>query len=172
MSSIYLCGFMGCGKSHIGRMLARYMGRTLVDLDRVIVEREGMSIPDIFAQYGEPHFRTLEAKYIRELSDGYIVATGGGALINDSTAEFARQSGLSVYINVSFDTCYARIKNDPNRPLVVNNTPEQLRQLYDTRAEIYRRNSMCMVNGNTKDRIICDEIIKLAKYYEENGKIR
>lgn len=171
MKSIYLCGFMGCGKSHIGRMLAGITGRQLVDLDAVIVEREGMSIPDIFAQYGEPHFRTLEAKYIRELSDGYIVATGGGALINDSTAEFARQSGLSVYINTSFENCYKRIKNDTNRPLVVNNTKEQLEDLYNKRSEIYKRNSMCMVNGNTKDTVICSEIIKLASYYEEHGTI-
>lgn len=171
MSSIYLCGFMGCGKSHIGRMLARFTDRKLVDLDAVIVEREGMSIPDIFAQYGEPHFRELEAKYIRELSDGYIVATGGGALINDSTAEFARKSGLSVYINTSFANCYMRIKNDRNRPLVVNNTKEQLEELYNKRSEIYKRNSMCMVNGNTKDTVICGEIIKLAKYFEEHGTI-
>lgn len=171
MNSIYLCGFMGCGKSHIGRMLARFTGRKLVDLDAVIVEREGMSIPDIFAQYGEPHFRELEAKYIRELSDGYIVATGGGALINDSTAEFARQSGLSVYINTSFENCYMRIKNDKNRPLVVNNTKEQLEELYNKRSEIYKRNSMCMVNGNTRDSVICGEIIKLAKYFEEHGTI-
>ena len=122
-ASVYLCGFMGCGKSHIGRMLAAELDRKLVDLDRVIVEREGMSIPDIFAQFGEPHFRRLEAKYIRELSGGYIVATGGGALINDETAEFARQSGLSVYINTSFEICYERIKNDHNRPLVMKNTP-------------------------------------------------
>ncbi len=171
MSSVYLCGFMGCGKSHIGRMLAAVTGRQFVDLDRVIVEREGMSIPDIFAQYGEPHFRTLEAKYIRELSDGYIVATGGGALINDSTAEFAKQSGLSVYINTSFHNCYQRIKNDTNRPLVVNNTKEQLEELYNTRAVIYKRNSMCMVNGNTKDFIIRGEIKKLLEYYEEHGTI-
>ncbi len=169
MSSIYLCGFMGCGKSHIGRMLSRFTGRTLVDLDAVIVEREGMSIPDIFAQYGEPHFRTLEAKYIRELAEGYIVATGGGALINDSTAEFARRSGLSVYINTSFENCYKRICHDTNRPLVVNNTKEQLQELYNRRAEIYRRNSMCMVNGNAKDTVICNEIIKLAEYYEQHG---
>ena len=57
MTTIYLCGFMGCGKSHIGRMLARMTGRKLVDLDAVIVEREGMSIPEIFERFGEPHFR-------------------------------------------------------------------------------------------------------------------
>ena len=170
-ASVYLCGFMGCGKSHIGRMLAAELDRKLVDLDRVIVEREGMAIPEIFAQFGEPHFRRLEAQYIRELSGGYIVATGGGALINDETAEFARQSGLSVYINASFETCYARIRNDTNRPLVVNNTLEQLRQLYDARAEIYRRNSMVMVNGNARDTIICGEIIKLVRCFEKNGTI-
>lgn len=171
MISIYLCGFMGCGKSHIGKMLAQATGRTLADLDKVIVDREGMSIPEIFDRYGEPYFRGLEDKYIRELSGGYIVATGGGALINDSTAQFARESGLSVYINVSFETCYSRIKNDANRPLVVKNTPEQLRELYNTRSEIYRRNSMVMVNGNARDTIICGEIIKLADYFEKYGKI-
>ncbi len=171
MSSVYLCGFMGCGKSHIGRQLSAATGKPFVDLDKVIVEREGMSIPDIFAQFGEPHFRSLEAKYIRELADNYIVATGGGALINDSTAEFARSSGLSVYINTSFENCYMRIRNDKNRPLVVNNTKEQLQELYNTRAVIYKRNSMCMVNGNARDRVICYEIAKLLTYYEKHGTI-
>ena len=171
MSSVYLCGFMGCGKSHIGRQLAAALSREYVDLDRVIVDREGMAIPEIFEKFGEPHFRKLEAKYIQELKDGYIVATGGGALLNDETAEFARKSGLSVYINASFETCYSRIKGDANRPLVVNNTPEQLRELYNKRAPIYSRNSMCMVNGNSKDYIIVEEIVKLVKYYEENATI-
>ena len=56
-ASVYLCGFMGCGKSHIGRLLAAELGRELVDLDKVIVDREGMSIPEIFEKFGEPHFR-------------------------------------------------------------------------------------------------------------------
>ncbi len=171
MSSVYLCGFMGCGKSHIGRQLAAASGKSFTDLDKVIVEREGMTIPEIFDKFGEPHFRGLEAKYIRELNDGYVVATGGGALINDNTAQFARENGLSVYINVAFETCYARIKGDSNRPLVVKNTPEQLRELYDTRAVIYRRNSMCMVNGNARDTVIVGEILKLTKYFEEHGHL-
>ena len=169
MISVYLCGFMGCGKSHIGRMLAAATGKHYIDLDRYIVEKEGMSIPDIFAQHGEPHFRELEAKYIRELSDGYIVATGGGALINDATAEYAQQSGMSVYINTSFDICYSRIKGDKNRPLVMKNTEQQLRELYNTRDVIYRRNSTFMVNGSTKDYIIRNEVIKLMNYFEQHN---
>lgn len=168
MSSVYLCGFMGCGKSHIGRMLAHSTGRKFIDLDRYIVDKEGMTIPEIFEKYGEPHFRELEAKYIRELSEGNIVATGGGALINDSTAKFAQESGLTVYINTSFEVCYDRIKNDTNRPLVVKNTREQLHELYCTRDVIYRRNSRYMVNGSTKDYIVRNEILKLLDYYEKN----
>ena len=169
--SVYLCGFMGCGKSHIGRMLAQRLGQDFVDLDKYITQQEGLSIPQIFDRFGEPHFRELEAKYIRELSGGKVVATGGGALINDRTAEFARKSGLCVYINTSFEVCYARIKGDANRPLVMSNTPEQLRELYEKRAQIYRRNSACMVNGDASDRVITQEIARLAEYFEENGTI-
>ena len=171
MSSVYLCGFMGCGKSHVGRQLAAALGREYVDLDRYIINAEKMTIPYIFEKFGEPHFRKLEAKYIRKLSDNNIVATGGGALINDETAEYARQSGLSVYINTSFEVCYERIKDDKNRPLVVNNTKEQLAELYGTRDTVYRRNAMCMVNGNTADTVIVEEIVKLTRFYEENGHL-
>ena len=171
MSSVYLCGFMGCGKSHVGRQLATALDREYVDLDRYIINAEKMTIPFIFEKFGEPHFRKLEANYIRRLSDNNIVATGGGALINDETAEYARQSGLSVYINTSFEICYERIKNDANRPLVVNNTKEQLEELYNTRDAIYRRNAMCMVNGCAADTIIVDEIVKLTRYFEENGHL-
>lgn len=171
MSTVYLCGFMGCGKSHVGRQLASALGRQFVDLDRYIINEEQMTIPFIFEKFGEPHFRRLEAKYIRELSEDKVVATGGGALINDETAEYARKSGLTVYINTSFDICYNRIKDDANRPLVVNNTKQQLEELYNTRAAIYRRNAMCMVNGCTTDTIIVDEIVKLTRYFEEFGQI-
>lgn len=168
-STVYLCGFMGCGKSHIGRLLSSQTGRKFIDLDKYIVSMEGISIPEIFDKFGEPHFRALEAKYIRELSGGNIVATGGGALINDETAKFARESGVSVYINTSFEMCYRRIKGDQNRPLVVNNTPEQLKELYEKRAEIYKRNSTYMVNGNARDTVIAGEIDKLVRFAEKNS---
>ena len=165
--SVYLCGFMGCGKSHIGRMLANNMGKQLVDLDKYIVTHEKMSIPEIFERFGEPHFRALEAKYIKELSDGFVVATGGGALLNDDTAKFARESGMSVYINTDFDICYSRIKGDTNRPLVMKNTEGQLLALYNSRDPVYKKNSTFTVNGNTRDTLICTEIIKLAKVFRD-----
>ena len=118
MSSVYLCGFMGCGKSHVGRQLAAALGREYVDLDRVIVEREGMTIPEIFDKFGEPHFRQLEAKYIQELKEGYVVATGGGALINDNTADFARKSGLSVFINAFLISTLKILKRNFQREIL------------------------------------------------------
>ena len=165
--SVYLCRFMGCGKSHIGRMLAKRLSMSFIDLDRYIVNAEKMTIPEIFDKFGEPHFRELEAKYIRELANGCVVATGGGALINDETARYARESGISVYINTSFEECYRRIKGDANRPLVVKNTKEQLNELYDKRSVIYKRNSTFMVNGNAKDKTITSEIAKLVRFSEQ-----
>lgn len=141
MKSIYLCGFMGCGKSYIGRLLAERHGMPFVDLDEYIVEKEKRSIPEIFEQNGEPYFRQLEADCIKELEGGYVVATGGGALINENTALYANTHGITVFLDAEFELCYERIKNDTNRPLVVNNTVEQLRELFEKRREIYRAHS-------------------------------
>lgn len=163
MRPVYLCGFMGCGKSHIGRMLARACTAVFIDLDRYIVNNQKMTIPEIFAQKGEPYFRDLEARYIKNFKGRTIIATGGGAILRDETAEFAREKGIVVFLNAGFNTCYGRIKSDTNRPLVVNNTKEQLKAIYDTRLPIYRKNSTYEVNANTSDKTIANEIIKLIE---------
>lgn len=160
MRTVYLCGFMGSGKSHIGRMLSRSIRAEFVDLDRRIVEGEGMTIPEIFDKYGEPYFRRLEAKYILGFDKDTVVATGGGAMLNDETAARARENGTVYFLNVSFDTCYERIKDDTNRPLVQQNTREQLKQLYDKRLPIYRKNCTYEINANIDDRTIVAEIVK------------
>lgn len=159
MKSVYLCGFMGCGKSHVGKKLAARLNMEFADLDAYIVEREGRSIPQIFAEDGEPHFRELEAKYIGELNGGCVVATGGGALINENTAAFANENGVTVFLDAPFEVCYERIKGDTNRPLVVNNTKEQLLELFNRRRVIYRKNSAVCVeigscSGETIERIL------------------
>ena len=141
MRPVYLCGFMGCGKSHIGRMLAAEHCAVFIDLDRYIVNKEGMTIPEIFRLKGEPYFRKLEAEYIKEFKGCTVVATGGGAMLRDETAEFAAKAGTVIFLDAGFDICYSRIKDDTNRPLVVNNTKEQLREIYDARYPVYKRNS-------------------------------
>lgn len=151
---------MGCGKSHIGRLLAKRLDRRFVDLDSYIEEREGTAISAIFAEKGEPYFREAEARYIREMPEGCIVATGGGAVINPKTAEAAAQAGIIVFLDADFELCYRRIANDTRRPLVVNNTKEQLHELYLTRRAVYRKRATIVVDANGNDRDIAFEIEK------------
>lgn len=163
MRNIYLCGFMGCGKSHMGRMLSKKLDCTLVDLDAYIEEKEGRTIPEIFAQDGEPHFRELEAKYIREMPENSVVATGGGAIINPVTAETARNAGTVVFLDADFELCYNRIKGDTHRPLVMKNTKEQLLELFSKRREIYLKHSDFSVDSNKSATEILDMILKGLK---------
>lgn len=160
MKTIYLCGFMGCGKSFLGKKLAKKLNVPFTDLDEYIVKKEGRSIPEIFAAEGEPYFRSTEAECIRELSGGGVVATGGGALLNPETAAFANETGDTVYLDVSFPACYGRIKNDTNRPLVVSNTKEQLNELYNKRREIYRRHARFTVKAGGDAQPVIEKILK------------
>ena len=147
---IYLCGFMGCGKSRIGRELARKLGMRFADLDSYIVEKEQMTIPEIFEKFGEPRFRELEAKYISEMPDNSVVALGGGAIINEKTAETARANGRVVFLDARFETCYGRIKDDSNRPLAYNNPKEKVKELYDFRRPIYSERSDIVIGADGK----------------------
>lgn len=160
MKSIYLCGFMGCGKSHIGRRLSKRLNMPLIDLDEYIVEKEKRSIPEIFDQSGEPYFRQLEAECLKELSDGYIVATGGGTLINETTAKYANEHGTTVFLDAIFPVCYGRIKNDVNRPLVMNNTKEQLEEIFNKRRSIYKAHSAVVVRAAGTGASITEEVIR------------
>lgn len=159
--SIYLCGFMGCGKSYIGRLLAEQKGMPFVDLDSYIVEKDGRSIPEIFEQSGEPFFRQLEAECLKELEGGYVVATGGGTLINENTAEYANAHGITVFLDAEFELCYERIKYDTNRPLVMNNTKEQLREIFEKRRGIYEKHSRITVKATGAEEATVENINSL-----------
>lgn len=138
---------MGCGKTHIGKKLAKALKIPFVDLDDYIVKKEKRAIPEIFASDGEAYFRKTEAECIKELQGGYVVATGGGALLNPETAEFAGSSGAVIFLDVSFPSCYGRIKGDKNRPLVQNNTKEQLQELFNRRRPVYAAHSKYTVRA-------------------------
>lgn len=147
--TIFLCGYMGCGKSTIGQILAKKSGCGFCDTDELIVKNQGMTIPEIFSKKGEPYFRTVEAETVKSLcGKNIVVACGGGAMQNSETAEAVRKNGgIIVYLNVPFDVCYKRIKNDSNRPIVMNNTKEQLEEIYNNRRDIYMKNSTIMVEA-------------------------
>ena len=165
MKSVYLCGFMGCGKSTIGRIIAKKCGCGFVDMDDYIVEREGMSIPQIFAEKGEKYFRDTETAAIRELAEKCaVIACGGGAMLKKENAEIASESGIVVYIDVPFEECYGRIAGDTNRPLVMNNSKEKLEEIYNGRVPVYRDNSSVTADGSGGADEVADRIIEAIRY--------
>lgn len=140
--TIYLCGFMGCGKTTTGKKLAELCGCGYCDMDELIVKKAGMSIPEIFEKHGESHFRKMETELIAELgSFNGVVSCGGGAMLNDKNGEIARKNGVVIFLDVPFTTCFYRISGDTNRPIAANRTRNQLEELFNERYPIYKKNS-------------------------------
>lgn len=165
MKAVYLCGFMGCGKSTVGKILASKCGCEFIDMDDYIVEREGMTIPQIFADKGEQYFRDTETAVIGELTEKKcVIACGGGAMLKKENADIAAENGIVVYIDITFEACYARISGDTNRPLVMNNSKEQLEDIYNGRVPIYKKNSNIIIDGNGTADEIADRIYNAITY--------
>lgn len=164
--NIYLCGFMGCGKSTIGKKLANKLGVKFVDIDLEIVKMAGKDIPTIFDECGEEYFRNLELEEMKRVSQDtqvVIVATGGGCLINPSCQEIAKQSGSIVYIDLGFEVCYDRIKNDENRPIVLNSSKQELYERYVSRDAVYSEVSDYTIKSCGKSKETMEKILPLVK---------
>ena len=145
---IWLCGFMGCGKSTVGPLLSKRCGIGFIDLDRAIEEGECMRIPDIFSRLGEAHFRALESAYIAKLGalSPAVIAAGGGAFLSADNAAEAKKNGVIVFLDVPFETCYTRIAAS-DRPIVRQNSKEALRQIYEKRHVVYRQHADLRISG-------------------------
>ncbi|MEK4229925.1 shikimate kinase [Solibacillus sp. FSL H8-0538] len=139
MRKIYLVGFMGCGKSAIGRRLSYFLKMPYYDMDHEIVRQQGMTIPEIFEKYGETHFRNIETEFLRSFrNESCIISTGGGVAMREENRRIMRRSGLVFFLDAKFDDIYMRIKNDKNRPIVQSSTKGELEQLYQHRKKFYR----------------------------------
>lgn len=108
---LYLTGFMGCGKSTIGPLLARRLGYSFVDLDVLIERQTGKTIPEIFATGGEGAFRAVERAVLRQTAmlEAYVIATGGGALVSEENLDWALRNGCVVYLQVSIEELVQRL---------------------------------------------------------------
>ena len=154
-SNIYLIGCMGAGKSTVGRLLARVLGRDFLDLDEQIVARAGCSISKIFADEGELGFRERERDALRQAAqrENIVVALGGGAVLRDDNWELIQQSGISIYLKVRPELLAQRIEGEPERPLLLGLTPQQrLRRLsgiVEGRRERYEQADITLENERT-----------------------
>ncbi|MEW6580107.1 MAG: shikimate kinase [Chloroflexota bacterium] len=137
-ANLVLAGFMGTGKSMVGRLVAERLGLAFVDTDAEIERRAGRSIAQIFAQDGEAAFRRLEAQVCQEVAAGrgQVIAVGGGALLDDSTRQAFERTGLIVCLTCSLDEILRRVGDDPARPLFSTDR-ERLTALYAARAAHY-----------------------------------
>lgn len=140
MNNIYFIGLMGAGKTTIGRLLAKQLGREFYDSDHEVERKTGVKIPLIFELEGEPGFRKRETAAIEELSqmDNVVVATGGGAVLLEENRAFLKNTGKIIYLRAKVNDLYQRTRSDKSRPLLQGASPKQkLEQLYTMRDPIY-----------------------------------
>jgi shikimate kinase len=158
--SVVLVGMMGAGKSTIGRRLAARLNLPFVDADHEIEAAAGKSIPDIFADHGEPHFRDGEARVIaRLLQNGPIVlATGGGAILREETRQLIKARGVSIWLKADADVVSRRVRRRSNRPLLqTDDQDETVMRLIAEREPLYAQADIHVHSRDIAHERIVDE---------------
>ncbi len=137
--NVILVGFMGAGKSVCGRLLARRLGRCFVETDDMIVAREGRSIPEIFSQHGEAHFRQLEADTVDALAlkSGDVIATGGGLPCRDGRIDALKRLGIVVWLRGPIRHLVERARRMGARPMLDGRSLDEVEALYRQREPYY-----------------------------------
>ena len=159
---ITLTGFMGSGKTTVGRILADALGCPFLDLDDLIVKKAGKSIPDIFAQDGEPAFRQLEARLLRQTVEKYgestaVLSLGGGAILAPASATLLHEKTVCIYLRATLDTLLERLAGESaGRPLADASLAERLA----AREPLYEKTAHVIIDtdGLTPEEV-SDEII-------------
>ncbi len=160
--SVVLIGLMGAGKTAIGRRLANRLNLDFVDADTEIESAAGKSISDIFADHGEAYFRDGERRVIaRLLGDGpQVLATGGGAYMNEETRETIAQSGVSVWLKADLKVLLERVVRRDHRPLLKIDDPKVvMKRLMDERYPVYSSSDITVKSRDVPHEVIVNEII-------------
>lgn len=161
---IFLVGFMGSGKTTIGRLLARRLGRPFIDLDERIVERTGQSISQIFAERGEAAFRKLETELINEVigEPEAVISLGGGAFVSEANRRVIQANGVSIWLDCPFDIIVERLRGTSDRPL--NTSPERLRRLLEGRLSSYAQADLRIDAGRSHPLELVEKIIERLRH--------
>ncbi|MFO1172106.1 MAG: 3-dehydroquinate synthase [Hyphomicrobiaceae bacterium] len=160
--AIVLVGMMGAGKSSIGRRLADRLGLPFADADTAIEEAAGKTISEIFAEHGEAYFRDGERRVIGRLLEtgGKVLATGGGAFMNEATRELIAERGVAIWLKASLPVLMERVKRRSNRPLLKTEDPEGvLKRLIDERYPVYAVADLTIESRDVPHEVILDEIV-------------
>lgn len=163
MKNIVLTGFMGTGKSSVGRWLARELNVKFVDTDDLIEKAAGMSINEIFAESGEAYFRRLESKVINEVSSktDMVIATGGGAIVNPLNLDALRRNGVIICLTASIDAIISRIGDRDERPLIAKGDKrEAISNLLRIREPFYKKADFIVDTTAKGVKEVVEEILK------------
>jgi shikimate kinase len=163
MENIVLTGFMGTGKTEVGRELANMLKWHLINVDDEIVKREKMSISEIFNRCGEPAFRDIETAAIREiaLQEHIIISTGGGAVLRPENMDILRQHGVIVNLSATPDTIIERTSGNSERPLLqVENPAQRIKELLEIRRPFYEKADIMIDTESKTPRQIAEEILE------------
>jgi shikimate kinase len=148
--NLILVGMMGSGKTTMGRALAKHLGKVFVDSDEEIIKRTGVTVPHIFDVEGEAGFRQREAAAIRDLvgRDNMVLATGGGAVLEEQNRTMLQQNGIVIYLKASVHDLWQRTRHDRNRPLLQTKDPHaKLNELFRQRDPLYQQVSDIVVQS-------------------------
>ena len=168
--NLVLVGFMGTGKSTVGKALAKKLGRPFVDVDQCIEEKQKRRISEIFEKEGEPAFRRLEKETILEIAAGteLVITTGGGAVIDPENVAALKANGILVALEASPQTIYQRVKDTRHRPLLRSaDLPGEIEKLLEARRPFYDKADFKFVTDGKSATQVADEILAALKGEEE-----
>lgn len=163
MNNIVLCGFMGSGKTVVGKELAKILGVKFVDTDELIEEEQGVAIKAIFATHGEDYFRDLEYEMCKKVAEmnGVVVSTGGGAMTFKRNVDAIKEGSKVVFLDASFDVICDRIGDSSTRPLFQDK--EKAKKLYDERKDKYLSAADYVINGDMGARKTAMQIAEIFR---------
>jgi shikimate kinase len=167
--NIVLTGFMGTGKSEVGKRLATRLERTFIDTDMVIERELGTSITQLFTEKGETYFRAHERRIIAQTcqQQDCVIATGGGAMVDLANAELLKKSGLVVCLTATPEVIYNRVRGNTNRPLLQGDEPLiKIRTLIAERAQAYARADVMV---ETSQRSLDDVVHAVLAAYKKSS---
>lgn len=162
--NIVLTGFMGTGKTAVGRELAASLRRELIDIDAEIEKSQGMTISEIFSRFGEPGFRDIEAETIRTIAStqsSCVISTGGGAVIRQENIDALKQNGVIVCLTAEPETILKRTAGNKDRPLLQVKDPlTRIREMLDFRMKYYEKADIMIDTDDKSPLQIAGEIMK------------
>lgn len=172
MRNIVLVGFMGTGKTSVGKRLAERLEMPMIDTDDIITEDSGMDISDIFARYGELHFRDLESAAVCEAAnlEDHVISTGGGVVLRESNLDMLKRTGVVFCLTATPNEIWRRVENETHRPLLQDPNPlGKIEQMLIERRPFYARADHQISTTGLSIKAITDKIVEI---FQQNLHLR